>query len=71
MFDVAVIGDPAGAAVAPGFGRAPDRLSARWLLALAAQPVRDVGALVTGSSSPSIPPYRPARPPERPRETRG
>ena len=39
----------APAAVAPDPGRAPDRLSARWLLALAAQLVGDVGALITGA----------------------
>ncbi|MDF1489645.1 ArsR/SmtB family transcription factor [Tessaracoccus caeni] len=33
----------------PDPGRAPDRLSARWLLALAARLVRDVGALLRGS----------------------
>ena len=37
-------------AVAPDPGRFPDRLSARWLLALAAQLVRDVGALITGAT---------------------
>src|SRR3954447_23901867 len=37
------------AAVAPDAGRAPDRLSARWLLALAARLVRDVGTLITGA----------------------
>jgi DNA-binding transcriptional ArsR family regulator len=36
--------------VAPDPGRVPDRLSARWLLALAAQLVRDVGALITGAA---------------------
>lgn len=34
----------------PDPGRAPDRLSASWLLALATKLVRDIGALVTGSS---------------------
>jgi DNA-binding transcriptional ArsR family regulator len=38
------------AAVQPDPARSPDRLSARWLLALAAQLVRDVGALVTGGA---------------------
>jgi DNA-binding transcriptional ArsR family regulator len=38
------------AAVAPDPARAPDRLSARWLLALAAQLVRDVGDLITGAA---------------------
>ncbi len=37
------------AAVAPDPARAPDRLSTSWLLALAAQLVRDVGDLVTGA----------------------
>jgi DNA-binding transcriptional ArsR family regulator len=45
-----VISPSALAAVAPDPGRAPDRLSARWLLALAARLVRDVGALVTGAT---------------------
>lgn len=36
--------------VAPDPDRAPDRLSARWLLALAARLVKDVGALVTGAT---------------------
>jgi hypothetical protein len=36
--------------VAPDPARAPDRLSARWLLALAAQLVRDVGDLITAAS---------------------
>src|SRR3954447_9637901 len=44
-----VISPSAMAAVAPDPGRAPDRLSARWLLALAARLVRDVGALITGA----------------------
>ena len=35
--------------VAPDPARAPDRLSARWLLTLAARLVRDVGALITGA----------------------
>src|SRR5712691_2233297 len=38
------------ATVAPDPVPAPDRLSARWLLALAAQLVRDVGDLVTASA---------------------
>ena len=42
-----VISPAALAAVAPDPARAPDRLSARWLLALAAQLVRDVGDLIT------------------------
>ncbi|PRX46533.1 helix-turn-helix protein [Prauserella shujinwangii] len=40
-----VLGD-----VQPDPRRAPDRLSARWLLALAARLVRDVGELVTGAA---------------------
>jgi DNA-binding transcriptional ArsR family regulator len=44
-----VITPAALAAVAPDPGRAPDRLSARWLLALAARLVRDVGTLITGA----------------------
>jgi DNA-binding transcriptional ArsR family regulator len=38
------------AEVAPDPDRSPDRLSARWLLALAARLVRDVGALITGAA---------------------
>ncbi|HEX3650610.1 MAG TPA: ArsR family transcriptional regulator, partial [Pseudonocardiaceae bacterium] len=38
------------AAVQPDPARSPDRLSARWLLALAAQLVRDVGTLIAGSA---------------------
>ncbi|GAA2557008.1 helix-turn-helix domain-containing protein [Winogradskya consettensis] len=44
-----VISPSAMAAVAPDTSRAPDRLSARWLLAVAARLVRDVGELITGS----------------------
>lgn len=44
-----VISPAALAAVAPDPSRAPDRLSARWLLALAARLVRDVGSLLTGA----------------------
>ncbi|HEX3426545.1 MAG TPA: helix-turn-helix domain-containing protein [Acidimicrobiales bacterium] len=36
-------------AVAPNPDRAPDRLSAQWLLALAGQLVRDVGQLLNGA----------------------
>src|SRR3954462_3196848 len=46
-----VISPSAMAAVAPDPGRAPDRLSARWLLALAARLVRDVGTLITGAGT--------------------
>jgi DNA-binding transcriptional ArsR family regulator len=45
-----VISPTALAAVAPDPSRAPDRLSARWLLAVAARLVRDVGALLTGAT---------------------
>ncbi len=38
------------AAVAPDPSRAPDRLSARWLLAVASQLVRDVGELLVGAT---------------------
>jgi DNA-binding transcriptional ArsR family regulator len=38
-------------AVAPDPARAPDQLSARWLLALAARLVRDVGELITGAAA--------------------
>ncbi|MEU7746440.1 helix-turn-helix domain-containing protein [Nonomuraea sp. NPDC049158] len=45
-----VISPVALAAVQPDPGKAPDRLSARWLLAVAAQLVRDVGTLITGAT---------------------
>ncbi|GES01665.1 transcriptional regulator [Acrocarpospora corrugata] len=45
-----VISPAALSAVQPDPSRAPDRLSARWLLAVAAQLVRDVGALITGAT---------------------
>ncbi|MFG2001518.1 ArsR/SmtB family transcription factor [Spirillospora sp. NPDC048911] len=45
-----VISPLALAAVQPDPDRAPDRLSARWLLAVAARLVRDVGALITGAA---------------------
>lgn len=45
-----VISPAALAAVAPDPARAPDHLSAGWLLALAAQLVRDVGDLITGAA---------------------
>src|SRR5689334_12354783 len=44
-----VISPAALAAVQPDPARSPDRLSARWLLALAAQLVRDVGDLLSGA----------------------
>jgi DNA-binding transcriptional ArsR family regulator len=37
-------------AVAPDPGRAPDRLSARWLIAVAARTVREVGELLAGAT---------------------
>jgi DNA-binding transcriptional ArsR family regulator len=45
-----VISPSAMAAVAPDPSRSPDRLSARWLLAVAAKLVRDVGTLLTGAA---------------------
>lgn len=45
-----VISPVALSPLAPDPARSPDRLSARWLLALAAKLVRDVGALVTGAA---------------------
>jgi DNA-binding transcriptional ArsR family regulator len=45
-----VISPAAMAAVAPDPSRAPDRLSARWLLTLAARLVGDVGSLITGAT---------------------
>jgi DNA-binding transcriptional ArsR family regulator len=45
-----VISPLAMAAVAPDPARAPDRLSARWLLAVAARLVGDVGSLITGAT---------------------
>jgi DNA-binding transcriptional ArsR family regulator len=50
-----VISPAALAAVAPDPASAPDRLSARWLLALAAQLVRDVGDLLAGASKAGKP----------------
>ncbi|WHT15994.1 helix-turn-helix domain-containing protein [Crossiella sp. CA-258035] len=44
-----VISPAALGAVQPDPARSPDQLSARWLLALAARLVRDVGHLITGS----------------------
>ncbi|MFE9201902.1 ArsR/SmtB family transcription factor [Micromonospora sp. NPDC007230] len=44
-----VISPTALAAVRPNPSDAPDRLSARWLLAVAARLVQDVGALITGA----------------------
>jgi DNA-binding transcriptional ArsR family regulator len=45
-----VISPAALAAVEPDPSRAPDRLSARWLIALAARLVRDVGELLAGAT---------------------
>jgi DNA-binding transcriptional ArsR family regulator len=45
-----VISPVALSPLAPDPARSPDRLSARWLLALAAKLVRDVGTLITGAT---------------------
>src|SRR5690242_18806688 len=45
-----VISPAALGAVQPDPTRSPDQLSARWLLALAARLVRDVGELITGAA---------------------
>ena len=45
-----VISPTALAAVQPDPARSPDRLSARWLLALSARLLRDVGTLITGAT---------------------
>jgi DNA-binding transcriptional ArsR family regulator len=45
-----VISPSALGAVAPDPGRAPDRLSARWLIAVAARTVREVGELLAGAT---------------------
>jgi DNA-binding transcriptional ArsR family regulator len=45
-----VISPVALAAVQPDPSRSPDRLSARWLLAVASRLVRDVGTLITGAA---------------------
>lgn len=45
-----VISPVALSAVQPDPSRSPDRLSARWLLALAARLVRDVGELIGGAT---------------------
>src|SRR5215218_1676289 len=50
-----VISPTALAAVQPNPRRAPDRLSARWLLAVAARLVRDVGMLITGATRANKP----------------
>lgn len=46
-----VISPNALAAVAPDPERAPDQLSARWLLALAARMVRELGDLIAGATA--------------------
>src|SRR6266511_1616103 len=46
-----VISPTALAAVAPDPARSPDQLSARWLLALAARLVREVGDLIHGATA--------------------
>jgi DNA-binding transcriptional ArsR family regulator len=46
-----VISPTALAAVAPDPDRAPDQLSARWMLALAARLVREVGELISGATA--------------------
>ena len=50
-----VISPAALAAVAPDPARSPDRLSARWLLALAARLVRETGALINGAARANKP----------------
>jgi DNA-binding transcriptional ArsR family regulator len=45
-----VISPAALAAVQPDPSRSPDRLSARWLIALASRLVRDVGELLAGAT---------------------
>jgi len=45
-----VISPSALSAVQPDPARTPDQLSARWLLAVAARLVRDVGRLITGAA---------------------
>jgi hypothetical protein len=50
-----VISPAALAAVAPDPARSPDRLSARWLLALAARLVRETGVLINGAARASKP----------------
>jgi hypothetical protein len=50
-----VISPAALAPVAPDPARSPDRLSARWLLALAARLVRETGALINGAARANKP----------------
>jgi DNA-binding transcriptional ArsR family regulator len=46
-----VISPTALGAVQPDPARSPDQLSARWLLAVAARLVRDVGSLISGAAA--------------------
>lgn len=46
-----VISPAALGALAPDAGRAPDRLSAGWLIALASRTVREVGGLLAGATA--------------------
>ena len=50
-----VISPNALAAVAPDPERSPDRLSARWLLAVAARLVKETGQLITGAAKADKP----------------
>ncbi|OLR91276.1 ArsR/SmtB family transcription factor [Actinokineospora bangkokensis] len=50
-----VISPAALAAVAPDPRRRPDQLSARWLVALAARTVREVGRLIAGANAAGKP----------------
>jgi DNA-binding transcriptional ArsR family regulator len=50
-----VISPAALAAVQPDPARSPDRLSARWLLALAARLVRETGQLINGAAKAGKP----------------
>src|SRR6202046_2235378 len=50
-----VISPAALSALAPDPTRSPDRLSARWLLALAARLVRETGALINGAAQANKP----------------
>src|SRR6202046_1740455 len=50
-----VISPAALPALAPDPTRSPDRLSARWLLALAARLVRETGALINGAAQANKP----------------
>ncbi|KAA0017993.1 helix-turn-helix transcriptional regulator [Antrihabitans cavernicola] len=50
-----VISPTALSAVAPDPRRAPDQLSARWMLAVAARLVKDIGDLITGAGAAGKP----------------